>query len=227
MQSNNIENLRKPGTFSSLGYGWERMKAHFLLFLLAELAIAVVGMPWGVNGSMAGGGAAGAIGVTGAAEGSPLLGALMTAYMLLFYSVVKYGSDLVFLRGVRGDDVNIKDIVKGFNNYLNVVLAALLASGLIGIATVVFIVPGIYVACRLAFVSYLVMDEGLDPIEAVEASWRLTKGHFWKIFRLGLISVLLFPLGMLCLFVGIFPAIMWAKASFAAMYLSITQEASD
>jgi hypothetical protein len=34
----------------------------------------------------------------------------------------------------------------------------------------VFVIPGIYVACRLVFVSYLVMDEGLDPITAVEAS---------------------------------------------------------
>jgi uncharacterized membrane protein len=138
--------------------------------------------------------------------------------------VFEYGADLLFLRGVRGEDVDIKDIVYGFHHYLNVVLAALLVTGLVGLAFVALIIPGIYVACRLVFVSYLVMDEELDPVAAVEASWRLTEGHVLKILGLGCLSALIGLLGLLLLIIGIIPAVMWIKASFAALYLSITYE---
>jgi len=151
-----------------------------------------------------------------------LLQFLSTAYALLLYPIVNYGADMIFLKSVRGDQVEVKRIFDGFRNYINVVLASLLTFGLIGIGLVVFLIPGIYVACRLAFVSYLVMDEGLDPIAAVEASWRITRGHAFKIFTLGVLSVFIFIAGLALLLVGVFPAMMWIKASFAALYLSIT-----
>lgn len=157
---------------------------------------------------------------------SILYNLLAFAYWLLFLPVFTYGADLIFLRGVRGDDVEIKCIIDGFQNYLNVILTALLVFGLIGIALIAFIVPGIYVACRLVFASYLVMDEGLDPVAAVEGSWRLSRGHVLKIFALGLVSVLLGIVGFLMILIGLIPAVMWAKAAFATMYLSITQQTS-
>lgn len=109
------------------------------------------------------------------------------------------------------------------DNFL-VFLLAVLVTGLIGIGLIVFIFPGIYVACRLAFVPYLVMDEGLDPIAAVEASWRITRGHAWRIFVLEFLSIFIFFLGLLLLIVGMFPAMIWTKASLASLYLTITGE---
>lgn len=204
-----------PGVGSALGRGWREMKANFLVFFLAVLVITVMMTPFNspdFNNDSGG-------------EVSTLMGLVIFAYWLLLFPVLEYGEDLIFLKGVRGDGVQIKSIVSGFDNYINVVLASLLVIGLIGISLVVFVIPGIYVACRLAFTSYLVMDEGLDPIQAVEASWRITRGHAWKIFVLGFVSVLLFIVGFCLLIVGLFPAVMWSKAAFATMYLSIT--ASD
>ena len=67
------------------------------------------------------------------------------------------------------------------------------------------------------------MDEGLDPVEAVEASWRMTRGHVLKILGLGLMSIPIVIGGLILLIVGIFPALMWIKASSAALYVSINQ----
>ena len=67
------------------------------------------------------------------------------------------------------------------------------------------------------------MDEGLDTVAAVEASWRLTKGHAFKIFLLGVTCIFMFLGGLILLLVGVLPAIMWACSSFAALYLSISQ----
>lgn len=203
----------KPGTGRALAYGWRRMKANALLFLLAALIAIVIDIPMQGNTMEFGG------------EGTDALYALLFfAYALLFHPVVDYGISFIYLKGVRGDQVQIQSVFDGFKNYVNIILASLLVFGLVIIGLIVFIVPGIYVACRLAFVSYLVMDEGLDPVAAVEASWRLTKGHAFKIFLLGLTCIFLFFGGLILLLVGVLPAIMWACSSFAALYLSISQD---
>jgi uncharacterized membrane protein len=203
---NDREPMPEAGIGSALAYGWRRMKDNFLVLFLAVLVVVVFMVPLEVDGE----------------EFDTLLQFLSTAYALLLYPIVNYGADMIFLKSVRGDQVEVKRIFDGFRNYINVVLASLLTFGLIGIGLVVFLIPGIYVACRLAFVSYLVMDEGLDPIAAVEASWRITRGHAFKIFTLGVLSVFIFIAGLALLLVGVFPAMMWIKASFAALYLSIT-----
>ncbi|MDO9478092.1 MAG: hypothetical protein Q7L07_15390 [Pseudohongiella sp.] len=202
----------EPGIGSALSCGWSSMRSNFLVLFLAVLVVTVFMTPLQFDGPGPHGGS------------TALTEMLELAYALLLYPIVNYGADMIFVRGVRGDHVEVKSIFDGFKNYINVVLASLLTIGLIGIGTIVFLIPGIYVACRLAFVSYLVMDEGLDPIAAVEASWRVTRGHAWKIFMLGFLSIFIFSFGLVLLIVGVFPAIMWIKASFAALYLSITSQ---
>ncbi|MBS3776974.1 MAG: glycerophosphoryl diester phosphodiesterase membrane domain-containing protein [Bacteroidales bacterium] len=116
---------------------------------------------------------------------------------------------------------------KGFTNYMNVVLAGLLSGALIGIGIFLFIVPGIILACRFAFVPYLVMDKNLDPVKAVEDSWRLTKGYGWRIFGLGLLSILIYIAGLMVMFVGVLISMMWVHAAFAAMYQGVLEERGE
>jgi uncharacterized membrane protein len=68
------------------------------------------------------------------------------------------------------------------------------------------------------------MDKKLDPIEAVELSWKMTKGHGWKIFFMGFVSIFIIIFGLCMLIVGIFPAIIWVSSSFAALYESVLKE---
>lgn len=211
-----------PGVGDALSYGWNGMKSNFLMFFLVVLVLIVADVSLEMTTDAAD------VAMDDEHEAtSTVLNLIGFAYWLLFLPLVGYGADLIFLRGVRGDTFEITDIISRVHNYLNIVLASLLVFGLIGISLFAFIIPGIYVATRLAFVSYLVMDEDLDPIAAVEGSWRMTKGHAWKIFVLGFISLLLGIVGFLLIFVGLIPAIMWAKAAFAAMYLSISEGAAE
>ncbi len=219
---NNLKNKHlnwigiKPAVGSALSYGWDRMKANFLVFFVVIIALAVIGIPYQfLEYEMD----------HGWRHDVPLtLIFLIFLYRILFEPIIEYGGDLLFLQGTRGDKVEVKDIVIGFKNYINIVLVNILLLGLIGISFFLLIIPGIIVSVRLVFVSYLVMDEGLNPIEAVETSWKITKGHGWKIFLLGIVSFFIAILGLLVLIVGIFPAVMWIKASFASLYLSITGE---
>ena len=119
----------------------------------------------------------------------------------------------------------MKEMFDGFrHNYMNIILANLLTFAIIGIGIVFLIIPGIIIACRLAFVPYLVMDKNLDPVAAVEKSWEMTKGHGWKIFGMGLLAIPVFIIGLVCFIVGAVVSVMWIYTAFTALYHAIDLE---
>src|SRR5665811_235394 len=125
-------------------------------------------------------------------------------YYFLLVPVFKYGGKMMFVQSVRQLTPDFDMLINGFRkNYLNIVLANLLVTALIGIGIVCLIISGIIIACRLAFTPYLVMDKDLDPIRAAEESWRLTRGHGWTIFLMGFIAFFIFIAGFICLFIGV------------------------
>ena len=132
---------------------------------------------------------------------------------------------MIFVQAVRKTKPDFEYLIKGFTeNYLNIILANLLVFALVILGFIALIIPGIIIGCRLMFVSYLVMDKKLDPIEAVEKSWKLTRGHAWKIFFMGFVSIFIFIFGLCMLIVGIFPAMIWISGSFASLYESVLRE---
>ena len=146
------------------------------------------------------------------------------AYYFLFIPIIKFAADLMFIQAVRGEKIEVETILIGFKNYLNIILANLLTVAIIGLGFVAILIPGIIFACRLVFVSYLVMDKHLDPISAVEESWRMTRGHGWRIFWMGIVSFFIVIAGLIMLFVGVIPAAMWINASFASLYQAVLNE---
>lgn len=152
-------------------------------------------------------------------------GLLALLYAFLVLPVFRYGGKMMFVQAVRQEKVDFETLIKGFReNYLSIVLANLLVGALVALGIFALIIPGIIIGCRLAFVAYLVMDKKLDPIEAVETSWRLTRGHGWTIFFMGFVSFFIAIFGMILLFVGIFPALIWINSSFASLYQSVLLE---
>jgi len=150
------------------------------------------------------------------------------AYAILFVPVIDYGLQYLFLKAMRDEEADLKLLFDGFRSkYLNIVLANLIVIALVMIGIVMLIIPGIIIACRLAFVSYLVMDKNLEPMKAVEKSWQMTKGHGWTIFFMAITSFFLFILGIIACFVGVFIALIWVHAAFATMYQSVLNQSDD
>jgi uncharacterized membrane protein len=131
----------------------------------------------------------------------------------------------MFVQAVRQEKLDYETLIKGFReNYLSIILANLLVFALVALGIFALIIPGIIIGCRLAFTAYIVMDKKLDPIEAVETSWRMTRGHGWKIFFMGFCSFFIYIFGLIMLLVGIFPAMIWVSSSFATLYQSVLNE---
>ena len=146
-------------------------------------------------------------------------------YGIFVAGPIGYGASWAFLKAVRGERVEIKDMFAVFQrNYWNAVVANVVVAVIVMMGLVMLIVPGIIFACRLAFVPYLVVDKEMDVMEALRVSWNMTRGYAGQIFLMGVMAFFIAIGGLLMLVVGIFAAIIWIKASFAAMYYAVEQK---
>lgn len=223
----------RPAFGASFGAGWNVMSDNFLRLFLVVIVLGVIAAPvnlldinmdpsdmhfgdWDSYDFFK----FGTMGVLAA-----FYGLLALLYFFLVMPVFRYGGKMMFIQAVRQEKIDYETLIRGFReNYLSIILANLLAGALIALGLFALIIPGIIIACRLAFVSYLVMDKKLDPIEAVETSWRLTRGHGWTIFFMGFVSFFIFIFGLILLIVGIFPAIIWVSSSFTSLYQAVLLE---
>ncbi len=118
-----------------------------------------------------------------------------------------------------------KTLFVGFKTkYVNIILTNLILFALVGIGIVMLVVPGIIIACRLVYAPLLVMDEDLEPMAAIEESWKMTRGHGWTIFFMAIISFFLIIGGLLVCIVGIFISLIWIHAAFATLYQAIKNQ---
>jgi uncharacterized membrane protein len=230
-----------PGFGNSFSAGWRVMTDNFLRLFLVILILAIIAapfkmfdfkinmsdlhnLPWSLGHhfghDMSSLPFIGAVGIFAA-----FFGLLAMLYSFLVKPVFEYGGSMIFVQAVRKIKPDFEYLIKGFmQNYLHIILANLLVFALVVLGIFALIIPGIIIGCRLAFVSYIIMDKKLDPIEAVELSWKLTRGHGWQIFFMGFVSIFIVFFGLLMLIIGIFPAMMWVCSSFAALYESVLRE---
>src|SRR5512133_181717 len=230
-----------PGFGNSFSAGWRVMTDNFLRLFLVIIILAIVtspmkmfnfkfdmsdlhNLPWNIGHNF---GHSfrdlpflGAVGILAA-----FFGFVAMLYSFLVKPVFEYGGSMIFVQAVRKIKPDFEYLIKGFmQNYLHIILANLLVFALVVLGLFALIIPGIIIGCRLVFVSYIIMDKKLDPIEAVELSWKMTRGHGWQIFVMGFVSIFIVIFGLCMFFVGIFPALIWISSSFAALYESVLRE---
>ncbi len=138
--------------------------------------------------------------------------------------VFDFGASLLFVKGQRRQEVDVKAVADGFkskNLYVDIILTNLMVFLMLVVGFICLILPGIYIACRTILTSYLVMDKGLAPRQAISASWELMRDYWPQVLLLFLISAVILFAGLLLLVVGVIPAFALVKAMFAAFYQKI------
>ncbi|MBI9069079.1 MAG: hypothetical protein JEZ09_17410 [Salinivirgaceae bacterium] len=206
----------KPRVGSVLSNGWTVLWDNFITLFLILLVVWVVSIPFAVMES-----------TDSHSFISTVLGTFSFLYFLFVYMPISVSADFLYVKAIRNNKLDVKEILDVFNNYLNVVLAVLLQVAIIGIGFVFFIIPGVIFACRLVFVPYLVLDKKLDPVKAVEESWRLSRGYGWRILWLYIVSFFLIIAGLIVLIFGAVIAFMWINAAFAAFYQAVLEEKDE
>jgi len=198
-----------PGVGSSYGNGWRQLWKYFLELFLIFIIVLVISIPSGMSWCWK------------ATAAAPFLSVLVFAYSVLITNPVSYGVSFANLKAARGDKLIIKDMFEAFRNYWNAVLASLLVGIIVVIGFILLIVPGIIFACKLAFTPYLVVDRKMEVIEAVKESWRMTNGHAWKVFLIGLLAIPINIAGLICFGVGVIITGMWTNLALASLYHAV------
>jgi len=80
-----------------------------------------------------------------------------------------------------------------------------------------FILPGFYVYIKLMFVSLIMLEEDSTATEAVQKSWQMTTGNFWRLFLLIFLNTVL-QTGSLLTIIGFIPATGFVNTARAAAY---------
>ena len=200
-----------PTVGASYGNGWRQMWKHFLELFLIGIISLIISIPAGVGGWEG-----------EATTVATILGVMGFFYTILVTNPIDYGVLFAYLKAARNDKLEIRDMFEAFRNYWNAVLANLLVGAIVIVGLFLLIIPGIIFACKLAFTPFLVVDRRMTVIEAVKESWRMTNGHAWTVFLIGLLAIPISITGLICLVVGIIPAIMWITAAFSSLYHAVS-----
>ena len=112
-----------------------------------------------------------------------VFGALFLAFILV--GIAQAATIWAVSELYLGREAGVGSAYSNSKSRILVVLATILLVGLAsGVAFIFLIIPGIYVACRLAVAIPVVIVEHESPTTAMERSWQLTEGHVGQMFLL-------------------------------------------
>lgn len=195
-------------TFSkkeAINYGWTTVKGNLKTFILFALVLILIqGVPQGISSNL-----------SEQMKNDPSSEATLGIFVILLsiaiailnivvsIGVIRFA--LKFLDGKKGE---VKDLFATNKKEMwHFFLGSLLYGLRVILGYILFIVPGIIWSIKYSQYSYLIIDKGMGPSEAIKKSGEITEGNKMNLFLLGLLLALINIAGVLALFVGLFVTI--------------------
>jgi len=148
---------------------------------------------------------------------------LIAVALQLLEWIVDLGVLAVFLKLIDGTPTSVGDIFKNWDKVFAFVIATVIYGIVVILGLFLLIVPGIFFALRLQFYSYLIIDKGLNPFEALSESYNLTRGFALDLLILIIVQFFILIFGLLFFIIGVIPAIGYIKVINAMVYRSLIE----
>ncbi|HEX5131348.1 MAG TPA: hypothetical protein VFX92_02545 [Candidatus Krumholzibacteria bacterium] len=133
----------------------------------------------------------------------------------------------IYLRFRDGEKPIFENLFDGLAR-LHVYIGATVIAGIaVVMGMVLLIVPGIIFMIRLWFVGFVVVDERTGPLDAIQRSWDITRGHTMDLLLLFLLLVGLNLLGAVCLGVGLLATVPMSGLALAYIYRYLKPKAAE
>lgn len=116
-----------------------------------------------------------------------IIGAASCTYVgeLLLTGPLSFGFALYIMcvADTRRSDLNL--LFKGFERFVDTMVAGLLLSLIVSIGTALLFVPGIIASCGLSMTFFIMAeDKTISGVDALQLSWNMMRGHKWDYFCL-------------------------------------------
>lgn len=108
--------------------------------------------------------------------------------------------------------------------FLNALLASIVVAVLVFAGFLALIIPGIYLSLAFTPILYVVLDQKVGPVEAVQRCWNLTKGNRGNIFLFGIASFFLNLIGIVALGVGLLVTVPFTWLAMAHVYRQLADK---
>jgi uncharacterized membrane protein len=196
----------------AVNFSWDAMKNNLGFFLPAVLIIWFAGAIPSFFQSL-----------------SVYMGTALAAIWSLFFGLVGFVVG-IFINmaqiriGVKfcdGEVADFPDMVSDYQRFLDFLVGSILYFLIVLGGLILLIIPGIYWAVRYHFFGYLILDQGMSPVDAIKKSGQITRGSWWHLFVFALAMFGISLLGILACCVGLLFAIPVIIVSTAYVYRSL------
>jgi uncharacterized membrane protein len=202
---------------SSLRFGWETFKRRLWFFVAATVVIVLVyaaaglltsAIDWAITG--------------GDTENQSGLADLLN---WLISTLISMGVVAVCLQAHDDPEHVELGALWHPHPYWSYLAATLLVGLAILLGLVLLIVPGIIFGLMFMFTSFIVIDRGFGPIDAMKESKRITSGHKWPLLGFILLLALINLAGAAVLLVGLLVTVPVTSLAFANAYRVLSAKA--
>ncbi|MBD3248233.1 DUF975 family protein [Candidatus Falkowbacteria bacterium] len=144
---------------------------------------------------------------------------------VIFYAVsvlLTLGFIKINLLVINKKKPHINELFSCYDRILQQIIADVISLVIILIGFVFLIIPGIYLAVRLQFTSFFIVDKNMKAIDALKASFKITKGRALRLFFFDLLLGLINVLGFFTFAVGLFFSIPTTSAAMTLVYRELS-----
>jgi len=124
---------------------------------------------------------------------------ILGAITAIFYG----GLIMMGVQRAADEPISFSMLFDGFAKAKPLIIAAILQTIMIGIGFIFLVVPGVYLSIGYCLTCPLIMEKGLGPWEALEASRKAIHHHWFQIFGLGFVMMLLVGFSAIPLGIGL------------------------
>lgn len=149
-----------------------------------------------------------------------LLNSIPFASLLVWYPIMA-GFIIVALMSFSNESVEFKNYLWGFRHFIPLLVFTIISTIFIVLGLVFFVIPGIYLTVAYLFAPYLIVDENIDFWPAMEISRKKVNKHWFGLFGLSILIILLNVAGCLLLVIGLFITIPLSICITTAAYKDI------
>jgi uncharacterized membrane protein len=121
---------------------------------------------------------------------------------LLAQAYIMGGIVEVGLRTARGETTTVGDAFGGGKYFGAYLVGSIVNFLLVGIGFALCIVPGVIVGLGICLYGQFIVDKRLSGVDAIKASWEITKGHKVGLFVFALLAFLVLIAGYIACLVG-------------------------